>query len=335
MSTKIYNGFRMKNLPATELVVFINTLREKIRPKIYDAFCEGIVQICRKLVYTALKYNAQMSPDSVSELEEKFLRSWYAASLTGPTAVQKALYPIDKIIEDLDYPFIGGVLDLAINIYRNDTLQESYQSCYNDIRSNIAFLKGCSDDRLLFITYGNIFTDYLYELIKTNDEFVSKYCIEEYGYWNNTDPPEGVTDEEWAQREQDWNQALPGPGIPSRCGLCTAEILDPEQLFSIFRICADGRLKKIKALMPSIDAIAEDAARNNINSKRIYENNYDIIGFLEEHHKREKDDPEVQKGIQEYKTRLLIGIPDLSDLEISILKFLPNYVKWREEVKNA
>jgi hypothetical protein len=34
--------------------------------------------------------------------------------------------------------------------------------------------------------------------------------IEWYGYWNNSDPPEDITDEEWEQREKDW-EFLNGP----------------------------------------------------------------------------------------------------------------------------
>ena len=41
-------------------------------------------------------------------------------------------------------------------------------------------------------------------IIKTHPD------IEEYAYWNNSDPPENMSDEDWEQREKDW-KFLDGP----------------------------------------------------------------------------------------------------------------------------
>lgn len=37
--------------------------------------------------------------------------------------------------------------------------------------------------------------------------------FQEYGYWNNTDQPDGITDEEWDLREKNWDKMLPS-GVP-------------------------------------------------------------------------------------------------------------------------
>lgn len=39
--------------------------------------------------------------------------------------------------------------------------------------------------------------------------------VAEYGYWNNTDAPDGITRKEWAKRRGHWNEVLPD-GIPAR-----------------------------------------------------------------------------------------------------------------------
>ncbi len=44
--------------------------------------------------------------------------------------------------------------------------------------------------------------------------FRSLPLYEEYGYWNNTDRPEGVTLRRWNKRSDDWEEVLP-TGIPS------------------------------------------------------------------------------------------------------------------------
>lgn len=49
------------------------------------------------------------------------------------------------------------------------------------------------------------------------DSFSSLLCKQpwfvEFGYWNNTDQPDGITDKEWDSREQHWNRILP-TGVP-------------------------------------------------------------------------------------------------------------------------
>ncbi len=52
--------------------------------------------------------------------------------------------------------------------------------------------------------------------------------VKEYGYWNNTDPIEGISGEEWDQRGKEWDQLLceQGSGIPSMEGF-TIDISDP------------------------------------------------------------------------------------------------------------
>ena len=52
--------------------------------------------------------------------------------------------------------------------------------------------------------------------------------VSEYGYWNNTDAPENVSDRAWRQRRHDWGRALLSkePGIPAMHGL-TIDVSDP------------------------------------------------------------------------------------------------------------
>ena len=43
--------------------------------------------------------------------------------------------------------------------------------------------------------------------------------IEDYSYWNSTDRPDGISAKTWKTRENDWNAALPGSGVPRDRGL--------------------------------------------------------------------------------------------------------------------
>lgn len=57
-------------------------------------------------------------------------------------------------------------------------------------------------------------------------KFLRMPGVSEYGYWNNTDPPDNVSDEEWDERRLVWDKVLDGPAIPSMQGF-TIDISDP------------------------------------------------------------------------------------------------------------
>lgn len=61
----------------------------------------------------------------------------------------------------------------------------------------------------------NRYGAYLYcETAELTAAFEALPEVEEYGYWNNTDQPAGVTDEEWAERRRFWDHVMPDDGVP-------------------------------------------------------------------------------------------------------------------------
>ena len=73
----------------------------------------------------------------------------------------------------------------------------------------------------------------LYVLLYTeNEEYRTIWQavpgVQNYAYWNHTDPPEGMTRARWERRRQRWTELglLSIPGIPSRVGM-TIDIYDP------------------------------------------------------------------------------------------------------------
>lgn len=64
--------------------------------------------------------------------------------------------------------------------------------------------------------YGIVFTD-------QNDwftDFMAQDWVEDYSYWNNTDPPDGTSDEEWEIRGELWDSICnqDPSGVPGRAG---------------------------------------------------------------------------------------------------------------------
>jgi hypothetical protein len=47
------------------------------------------------------------------------------------------------------------------------------------------------------------------------DAFRALPEVEEYGYWNNSDQPDGVTEAQWDERREFWDRVLPGYDPPS------------------------------------------------------------------------------------------------------------------------
>lgn len=51
------------------------------------------------------------------------------------------------------------------------------------------------------------------------DALLKTGWFEDFGYWDNTDQPEDVTDEQWLERRYLWEQALGKTWVPKRSGL--------------------------------------------------------------------------------------------------------------------
>jgi hypothetical protein len=69
----------------------------------------------------------------------------------------------------------------------------------------------------VFIPVKNYTLALLYsERREITDLWESQDIIEEYGYWDNVDPDEDCSEQEWKQRERDWS--ILGYDAPSTCG---------------------------------------------------------------------------------------------------------------------
>lgn len=74
-----------------------------------------------------------------------------------------------------------------------------------------------------------------------------------YGYWNNTDPDERCSEKEWNQRKKDWNEALPGIGIPSENGFNV-------QLHAPYFLLPEDFIERLLRIAPSYEDRIENKA---------------------------------------------------------------------------
>ena len=91
----------------------------------------------------------------------------------------------------------------AIQYYRERDQEDKSYQC------NVVFLR--SQTKTLALFYGEDVFRKIWELYPQ---------VQPYGYWNNTDMPDDVTEEEWDKRHQDWSEAFSGSSswVPSEAG---------------------------------------------------------------------------------------------------------------------
>lgn len=97
-----------------------------------------------------------------------------------------------------------------------------------DVESSVVVIP--SDDKVLVLVYAE----------RTEIETIITDDLIPYFYWNNSEAPEDVTPEEWAQRERDWHTALARDPVsrPGGCGF-TIEFLTSAEVPNIDRILAN------------------------------------------------------------------------------------------------
>ena len=82
----------------------------------------------------------------------------------------------------------------------------------------VCFIKDPGTGRIMALLYAGSKMEAFWE---------SQPEVEPWGYWNNTDQPEGVTEEEWEERRQAWERCLPNWSPPARQALTFQLRCDP------------------------------------------------------------------------------------------------------------
>lgn len=112
----------------------------------------------------------------------------------------------------------GSVLRYAIDTYetRLKKTKEQYSSRDPAVDMDFSFTVHPHGDEF----YGIVFC----ERNEWNKEFMDLEWVEPFPYWDNTDPPEGISEEDWDERGCLWDSLIPS-GIPARHGF-TADCED-------------------------------------------------------------------------------------------------------------
>lgn len=180
MSTKIYNGYRVY---ASSLDEAINELK---KPK--------------KIISSLIIEEAfvELLKDSKVLLDNEILKH--------------TLFSSENEKPEEDENNLGSPLGIIYN--RNlDALNSNDE---NIEVTNVIYPESLIDE--MGRTY-YLFTHYALEKF-SKIYFENLKNVQEYGYWNNTDAPEGMSDFQWNTRSDDWDKVLLNEGgIPAEVGL--------------------------------------------------------------------------------------------------------------------
>lgn len=192
MSMKIYNGYILKDqLSMYKIYKFVDGLREK-------ATLEGRKRIQNMVIKDFLYfyyYKQVHGADKVKEMVEK-------------TEENLRVNHIWKVLLDEDWSkLFHKVYWRILKEVHEASNDQTLDSLEYDFSSELMFFPLRNKTLLMYFGYFDI-----EEMITDSGQIL------DYHYQNQTDRPENISQEEWKQREADWNEAIGPDFIPINHG---------------------------------------------------------------------------------------------------------------------
>ena len=180
MSTKIYNGLRIKYMTMQELIPFSKELRAQLEPIAKEEFPKS---------YTKMLEEAILFIQTGIQIDSCIHNYNGLSALENPTSKD-----VNRVIDKEIRQFIktnksATTITESVSAFDFDT-----SLCVFPLSRKILAVPICNNERLI-------------NALSENEN------ITEYGYWNNTDKPDNVSNREWNTRKSDWDKALPGIGV--------------------------------------------------------------------------------------------------------------------------
>jgi hypothetical protein len=173
MSTKIYNGYRIREKTLPQIQKLLHSFRDKFEKKVRTLVARKMCEI------------------AVNVLDHRAIRKHYSDTVGG---------------ECKHNPL--GFASECVRLRRKKIKETSYRDPEFDFDCEVTVLTG--KDKTLALLYT--------EQREITKIWESMPGVKEYGYWNNTDQPEGISNKEWDARGKEWDKAL-GHRPPCEVGL--------------------------------------------------------------------------------------------------------------------
>lgn len=175
MSTKIYNAFRMKADSLDEVIQKFFKEKETIKEDIEYALIKDVLLECIVL-YDKISLEGESLPFPQNNNEKNKLD--YSKSVMSIVSDKFWNRTRNKDDEDLS----DNQKELEVNMI-------IYPQPINHFGEKSYLMQLFGKDDLTSIV---------------ENKHLNKWGVEEYNYWNNTDPPDTLTDYEWNLRRQNW-----------------------------------------------------------------------------------------------------------------------------------
>lgn len=296
MSIKLYNGYKLPNLSALELKHFFDEFRTKLKAEAEDKFIRRL----------AKDYSELFDLIHLGNVKEENYKAWFKNC---------------RLFHE-ERPILGNLKELVIDNFSKILSTRSRNPSY-DFSCQVSIIP----------TENYILCQVFEDDNKFLNVWESMKGVEPFGYWDNTDRPENITDEAWDIRYQVWKNALNDFSPPAECGF-TFEFMPSEFSLThlVYSLCDDEDefFTKILSQIPSYESRVERWSKDKTKSlfmKRFQENRksegkkidsisdsgyFDAVDYIEtEEGKKEMEEvkekfviPFLKKEITEYDLKL-------------------------------
>lgn len=279
MSVKLFNGYQIKNMTLLELQEFTLVVREKLEDIFEGLYHQKLADLCCAIL-----------DNQAIKTEEEFAK-FIKHRCEGVVKKDAPYFIAQRIIREH---------------HRRIKATEERDPSYDF---------GC--EMVIIPIKGKILMLLYTEQSAYEKAIESLPEVTPYPYWNNTDPPEELTEAQWDERENDWNLALNTGciSIPSMCGFtvtCVLEnliLVDPANVIS--RI--PDHKKRVERLARG--SVMEKYCASLVNSENIVSVGLETAEYLKKEGKAEleKEKKRIARLLKKRYTKEDI----LSDIQIT------------------
>lgn len=230
MSTKIYNGFKMKNLNTKQMNTFVRELYDMIFETFEKQYNNDFIRRVCSILDDITLLDKECKYESISTL----LNQYHIMAFSSK-AIRKLIFTHNEKINDLYAPNLlerykyTSLKTLITDIKEQKLIQGMFMPTITDDHVHASIVVFPYTRRYsLFMTFSEELTQLMYKICDDvkYKKFRKKYKITEYHYQNSTDKPDDISNHAWQKREKDWDKVC--PDAPNDTGT-VIDILDNEK----------------------------------------------------------------------------------------------------------
>ena len=271
MSTKIYNGFKIKNLNLKDLKDFTKELSDLAYQKFLQNWKSDFAMETETLVDGLVIADSNNDFSKVQDILENYHMMSYSTKKVANAVRHR------KDVSELYHPDLlkeykwTAINRLIYSLKEEDVLiGQIHPTIMDDYIHASIVLFPMTRNTCLMMTFSDDFTNWVYEILKDEKytEFVEKYGLCDYHYQNQTDRPQNIPAREWNKRSKDWDFVC--PGAPSDCGIAI-DLLDVDKFLTktFFAVPEEFRSPEVRATLKVNDILLTEYCRDkgvNFNS---------------------------------------------------------------------